>query len=196
MAEQPDTYARLLTTEKGDGNRDLSAHQSAIQNTWNNNVYENGEYGCFVEIDDSTNISVNNPGTMDELLDQVRQSSKVQNILDGYVDSVLVLDDRDYPEYTGYAYIGTAGSSYGVGTVASDGGKQTSTHELGHIYNADHGDTKDKRSTFENFGWYDYTVLGVGGAYSCNDNKVASVRELTYSNCTVNTIRNYIDSDL
>lgn len=193
----PSTRVRLVTTEMGDGNRDLNAHRSALQNTWDNNVADgSGNYDLFADFDDTTNISIDNPDDIDNALTQARKSSKVQNILDGATDGVLVLDSRNYDNYTGYGYIDVAGSDYAVAIVGGQGGKQTTVHECGHLYGGRHGDTKSDEGTFENFGLYDYTVMGVGGTYGCNDNTPASVREMTYSSCTINTIRSYIDSNL
>jgi hypothetical protein len=156
-----------------------------IENKWNNEVDETGEYTMWIGYDTTSTASISgDPGSLSEAWEAARNTDVVQTALDdhGY-DVVIVRDDRSFDQGDGYGHIDTAGTGDGVAYVTSDN-LGLAMHELGHVYGGTH-------DTHENFGWFSVTIMASTSdpGLNCHDNTTDEHIEATWSSCSQEEFR-------
>ena len=200
------THAKFVATDYNKDNNsnskikdDLEDYASYTKKHWANNIEDGSdEYKMYEYADIYYSIQADSdpygePDTIKEALVNCRDYISNHTRLFDYYDCVIVDDDRNFDPH-GIAYIGTAGGTSAVGYIDSSGDNYAAAHELGHVYNGDHGDDSDDRSTFESTEFH-RSILGCYGCVDCNDSTSYTSRGDWYADCTVDAVRSYIDNN-
>ncbi|WP_157525846.1 hypothetical protein [Halorientalis sp. IM1011] len=191
------TTVGFITTEHASSNRDPSAHADYVLDKWATDIQDGSRnYSLGVNSWDDRTAELNNPDGTDDALEQLKNDSTVQNIINETPvwDAVVVIDDRDYQFAVGgeVTEIGCAGPWNGEDAIAymtADGEKIHTAHEVGHLHNARHGDA-------ENWGWWEFTIMAQTNVQTCNNNDLQLTRKGRFSGCATNKIRDYIDNQM
>lgn len=171
----------------------LVGFRDYIQNNWESGIEDgNSNYNLTMFKSTAVEIDLDSPSDTSEALSQSRSYIENQTSLFGTYDSVLVVDSRTYSDALGRAYQETAGTNYGVGFVAGDGGDATAGMELGHNYGGAHGQVDPP--TFESTATH-HSIMGEAGVEDCNNNLSLTVQGHWYSDCTQTAVRNYMDNN-
>lgn len=180
----------------------ISDKASVTENAWNNDIEVDGDYTMVATAKDFS-ILIEDRSSAKKARNSALDYIVTHTNLGTTFDSVLVVDGAyRYSDFQGSAFLGDDSS----GGLAAGSGKYTShdnrfvalvgsnmstgleAHEVGHLYDGDHGEHR-------NYGLAEFTIMGNPGDTTCKGNETSDTRVRTdvFHSCATNSIRNYLD---
>lgn len=168
------------------------------EDIWNSDIGTSSNYEIVVNSTTYWRVEYDDPDDSKEALNQAEDYiNEETSIWDDYdIDAVIVYDIRDDLGAGGRAYVGTAGTSSGVGIVTGTGYEyQTGAHELGHVYGGSHNEP-DTHWSYEynnKARQYEESLLSVSNSVTCYGTDTSYTRTGWYSGCMRDEAHDTID---